>query len=161
MMSYSAARKHGGHLVGWAGHFPRTTAGRGVEVATRELVEKPGVVLVGHIVDRIIEVEVVVVHPIHRVQVAEKTRWRNNVFTPETSSRLQSFVMLVCSAVNKLRIQDPEVDAYRDGLDRTLLRANLMLTPQQRGEKHRQARRTAEELKAAGARMRARPASAR
>ncbi len=31
------------------------------------LVEKPGIVLVGHIVDRIIEVEVVVVHPVHRV----------------------------------------------------------------------------------------------
>ena len=33
----------------------------------RVLVEKPGIVLVGHIVDRIIEVEVVVVHPVHRV----------------------------------------------------------------------------------------------
>ena len=29
--------------------------------------EKPGVVLVGHIVDRVIEVEVVVVHPVHGI----------------------------------------------------------------------------------------------
>jgi hypothetical protein len=67
MMSYPPAREHGGHLVGRAGHFPWATAGREVDVATRVLVEKPGLVLVRHIVDRIIEVEVVVVHPVHRV----------------------------------------------------------------------------------------------
>ena len=63
MMSNPPAREHGGHLVGRAGHFPWATAGREVDVATRELVEKPGVMLVGHIVDRVIEVEVVVVPP--------------------------------------------------------------------------------------------------
>src|SRR6266481_1731119 len=67
MMSNPAARKHGGKLVGRPAVFPRATAGREVYVATPVQVEKPGVVLVGHIVDRIIEVEVVVVHPVHRV----------------------------------------------------------------------------------------------
>ena len=38
-----------------------------MDVATPVLVEKPGVVLVGHIVDRVIEVEVVVVHPVHGI----------------------------------------------------------------------------------------------
>ena len=52
MMSNSAAREHGGHLVGRAGHFPWATAGREVDVAAPILVEKPGVVLVGHIVER-------------------------------------------------------------------------------------------------------------
>src|SRR6267154_556469 len=67
MMSNSPAREHGGKLVGRAAVFPWTTAGREVDVATPVLMQKPGVVLVGHIVDRIIEVEVVVVHPVHRV----------------------------------------------------------------------------------------------
>jgi len=30
-------------------------------------VEKPGVMLAGHVVDRVIEVEVVVVHPVHGI----------------------------------------------------------------------------------------------
>src|SRR5947207_15734202 len=67
MMRYAAALEYLGHSVSRPGHFPRTTAGREVDVAALVLVEKPGVVLVGHIVDRIIEVEVVVVHPVHRV----------------------------------------------------------------------------------------------
>src|SRR6266403_4346229 len=67
MMRNAAIPKNLGHSVGRAAVLPRSTAGREVDVATRQLVEKPGVVLVGHIVDRIIEVEVVVVHPVHRV----------------------------------------------------------------------------------------------
>jgi hypothetical protein len=35
VMSNPPAREHGGHLVGGAGHFPRTTASREVDVATR------------------------------------------------------------------------------------------------------------------------------
>jgi hypothetical protein len=33
----------------------------------RRPVEKPGVMLAGHVVDRVIEVEVVVVHPVHGI----------------------------------------------------------------------------------------------
>ena len=55
----------------------------------------------------------------------------------------------------------PEVDIYRDGIDRTLLRQNLKLTAQERIEKHQRARRTAEELKRAGRRMRSALGSAR
>ena len=67
MMRYSAALEHLRHSVGRAAVFPWAATGREVDVATPVLVEKPGIVLVGHIVDRIIEVEVVVVHPVHRV----------------------------------------------------------------------------------------------
>src|SRR6266550_4164451 len=46
MMSNPPAREHGGELVGRSAVFPRTTAGREVDVATRVLLEKPRVVLV-------------------------------------------------------------------------------------------------------------------
>src|SRR4051812_35251453 len=48
----------------------------------------------------------------------------------------------------------PEVAIYRDGIDRTLLRENLKLTPDERIEKHQRARRMAEELRRAGMRLR-------
>src|SRR5256885_4818572 len=67
MMSDPPAREHGGKLIGRPAVFPWAATGREVDVATPVLVEKPGIVLVGHIVDRIIEIEVVVVHPVHRV----------------------------------------------------------------------------------------------
>src|SRR5206468_11291455 len=67
MMSNPPAREHGGKLVGRAAVFPWAATGREVDVATPVLVEKPGIVLVGHIVDRIIEVEVVVVHSVHGI----------------------------------------------------------------------------------------------
>src|SRR5439155_24029175 len=67
MMRYAAALEYLGHAVSRPGHFPRATAGREVDVTTRQLLKKPGIVLVGHIVDRVIEVEVVIVHPVHRV----------------------------------------------------------------------------------------------
>ena len=67
MMRYSAALEHLRHSVGRSAVFPRTTAGREVDVAALVLVEKRGVVLVRHIVDRIIEVEVVVIHPVHGI----------------------------------------------------------------------------------------------
>src|SRR5213075_2866535 len=44
-----------------------TAAGHEPDVATGVLVEKPGIMLVRHIVDRVIEVEVVVVHPVHGI----------------------------------------------------------------------------------------------
>jgi len=67
MMSNPAAREHGGHLVGRPAVLPRATTGREMDVTTPVLVEKPGVMLVGHVVDRVIEVEVVVVHPVHGI----------------------------------------------------------------------------------------------
>jgi hypothetical protein len=67
MMSYPAILEHLGHSVGRPGHFPGTGAGRQVDVATPILIEKPGVILVGHVVDRVIEVEVVVVHSVHGI----------------------------------------------------------------------------------------------
>ena len=67
MMRDAAILEHLGHSVGRAAVLPRATAGREVDVATPVLVEKPGITLVRHIVDRVIEVEVVVVHPVHRI----------------------------------------------------------------------------------------------
>jgi hypothetical protein len=40
------------------------------------LTDKPGVVLVGHVVDRVIEIEVVVVHPVHRIAAITVCRER-------------------------------------------------------------------------------------
>lgn len=67
MMRYAAALEYFGHSVGRSAVFPGTTAGHEVDVAALVLMEKPGVVLVGHVVDRIIEIEVVVVHPVHGI----------------------------------------------------------------------------------------------
>src|SRR5215470_18950930 len=61
MMSNAAIPEDLGHSVGRPAVFPRTTAGHEPDVATRVLMEIPGVTLVGHIVDRVIEVEVIVV----------------------------------------------------------------------------------------------------
>ena len=65
MMSNAAIPQDLGQSVGRSAVLPRATAGHEPDVATPVLVEKPGVILVGHIVDRVIEVEVVVVHPVH------------------------------------------------------------------------------------------------
>ncbi len=68
---------------------------------------------------------------------------------------------VIRSAVHSFGTLSPEVDVYRDGVDRTLLRENLKLTAQERMEKHQRARRTAEELRRAGRRMRSARAPAR
>src|SRR5438874_2698611 len=67
MMSNAAIPEDLGHSVGRPAVLPRSTAGHESDVATGVLVEKPRVTLVGHIVDRVIEVEVVVIHAVHRV----------------------------------------------------------------------------------------------
>src|SRR4030095_16387035 len=67
MMSDAAIPESLRHSVGRPAVLPRTTAGHESDVATRVLVEKPGITLVGYVVDRIIEVEVVVVHSVHRI----------------------------------------------------------------------------------------------
>src|SRR5215472_16759328 len=67
MMSNAAIPEDLGHSVGRPAVLPRTTAGYEVDVATRVLVQTPGITLVSHIVHRVIEVEVVVVQPVPRV----------------------------------------------------------------------------------------------
>src|SRR5947207_12457851 len=64
MMSNAAIPEDLGHSIGGAAVLPRTTAGHEVDVTTPILIEKPGVTLVGHVVHRVIEVEVVVIHPV-------------------------------------------------------------------------------------------------
>ena len=59
--------KHLGHSVGRPAVLPRTTAGYQSDVATRVLMEIPRVTLVSHIVHRVIEIEVVIVHPVHGI----------------------------------------------------------------------------------------------
>ena len=66
-MRYAAALEYLGHSVRRAAVLPGTTAGREPDIATRVLVEKPRITQISHIVDRVIEVEVVVVHPVHRI----------------------------------------------------------------------------------------------
>ena len=67
MMSDAAIFEDLGHSVGRPAVLPRTTAGHEMDVATPVLVEKPRVILVGYVVDRVIEVEIVVIHTVHRV----------------------------------------------------------------------------------------------
>src|SRR4029077_10020968 len=67
MMSNATVPEDLRHSVGGPAVFPWTTAGHEVDVATRVLLEIPGVTLVRHVVDGVIEVEVVVIHPVHRV----------------------------------------------------------------------------------------------
>ncbi len=67
MMRNAAIPQDLGHPIGRPAVLPRTTPGHESDVATRVLMEKPGITLVGHIVDRVIEVEIVVIHSVHRV----------------------------------------------------------------------------------------------
>jgi hypothetical protein len=67
MMSDAAVLENLRHSVGRPAVLPWTAAGHESDVASRVLMEKPWVILVSHIVDRVIEVKIVVVHPVHRV----------------------------------------------------------------------------------------------
>lgn len=51
---------------------------------------------------------------------------------------------------------DPVIEAYKKDVDRTLLRENLKLTPSERLEKFEQFMEFVRELRATGAKMRAR-----
>lgn len=51
---------------------------------------------------------------------------------------------------------DPVIEAYKNDVDRTLLREMLKLTPQQRSEKFASFMELAYEMRAAGERIRAR-----
>src|SRR4029450_151685 len=80
MMSNAAIPENLGHSVGRPAVLPRTTAGHEPDIATPILVEKPGVILVRHIVDRIVEVEVVVVHTVHGITQIVDARKRVAAF---------------------------------------------------------------------------------
>ena len=67
MMSDAAIPEDLRHSVGRSTVLPRTTAGHEPDIATCVLMEIPRVTLIGDVVDRVIEVEVVVVHPIHGI----------------------------------------------------------------------------------------------
>src|SRR6267378_7427899 len=67
MMSNAAVPEDLGHSVGRPAVLPRTTASHEPDVATCVVMEIPRVTLVGHIVDRVIEIEVVVIHAVHRI----------------------------------------------------------------------------------------------
>src|SRR4051812_37435436 len=67
MMSNAAIPENLRHSVGGSAVLPRTTPGYQSNVAARVLMEIPWVSLVSHIVDRVIEVKIVIVHPIHGV----------------------------------------------------------------------------------------------
>ncbi len=77
MMRDAAVPEHFGEAVGRARHFPRAAAGREVDVAGAVLVEKPGVVQVCDVVDRVIEIKIVVVHAVHGIAhgASRSTSW--------------------------------------------------------------------------------------
>src|SRR4030095_15663543 len=64
MMSNAAIPQDLRHSVGRPAVLPWATAGHEPDVATRVLMEKPRVTLVRHVVHRVIEIEVVVVHSV-------------------------------------------------------------------------------------------------
>src|SRR5216117_92057 len=67
MMSNATVPENLGHPVGRPAVLPRTAAGHEVDIATRVLMEKPRVTLVSHIVHRVIEVEIVVIHAVYGI----------------------------------------------------------------------------------------------
>jgi alkylated DNA repair dioxygenase AlkB len=75
-MGNAAVLKNVRHSISRPAVLPWTTAGREVNVAARVLVKKPGIALVGHVIDRVIEVKVVVVHAVHGIPQVINTRER-------------------------------------------------------------------------------------
>ena len=55
--------------------------------------------------------------------------------------------------------RDPVIEAYKKDIDRTLLRENLRLSPEQRLEEFQKFQRLAGEMKAAGEELRRRQGS--
>src|SRR5438046_8586950 len=67
MMSNAAIFEDLRHSVGRPAVLPWTTACHKPDVATRVLMEIPWVSLVSHVVHRVIEIEIVIIHTIHGV----------------------------------------------------------------------------------------------
>ena len=80
VMTNAAVSQDLGHSVARPAVLPRTAAGHEPDVATRVLMEIPRITLVGHVVDWVIEIEVVVVHSVHRVPHVVYARQRVAAF---------------------------------------------------------------------------------
>jgi len=80
MMRNAAVPEDFRHSIGRPAVLPRATAGHEMDVATRVLIEIPGVTLVSHIVHRIIKIEIVVIHPVHGVSHVIDARERVAAF---------------------------------------------------------------------------------
>jgi hypothetical protein len=66
-MSDSLAGEDLGQPIGGAAVLPLTCAGADVDVARGELAQDPGIAQVREIIHRIVEIKIIVVHPIHEV----------------------------------------------------------------------------------------------
>jgi len=70
----SFARKNLGEAIGRGTVFPRAGAGDEVDIAGSKLFVIPGIGEIGEVVDRIVEIEIVVVHPIHEISEVVNAR---------------------------------------------------------------------------------------
>ena len=80
VMSNAAIPENLRHSIRRPAVLPRTTASYQMDVATRVLMEIPRVTLVSHVVHRVIEIEVVVIHPVHGVSHVVDARERVTAF---------------------------------------------------------------------------------
>src|SRR3954451_18311625 len=60
VMANAAARQDGRHSIGFVAALPWPAAGHEVDVARRQVAELPWVGCVRHLIDRVVEVEIVV-----------------------------------------------------------------------------------------------------
>lgn len=74
--------------------------------------------------------------------------------TPRLSSTGQSFVKYTMDFFTQPLEPNPVIEAYKKDVDRTLIRENLKLSPEQRLLKLMELQRFAQELQAAGRRLR-------
>src|SRR6266850_1680149 len=116
MMRNAPTRQDLGQSVGGAAVLPRTTAGHEPDVATGVLVEKPGITLVSHIVDRVIKVEVVVIHPVHRVPHVVDARER--VAALHVVGMLEEGVGRVKGTERRAQGGDPDARRLALGVDK-------------------------------------------
>jgi len=115
MMRNTAIPEDLGHSIGRPAVLPRTAAGHQVDIATRVMMEIPGVTLVGHIVDRVVEVEVVVVHAVHGVSHIVDARER--VATLHVIGMFQESVGRVISAERCAQRGNPDAWRLALGID--------------------------------------------
>src|SRR5437773_9479635 len=67
VMTNAAVSQDLGHSVARPAVLPRTAAGHEPDVATRVMVKVPWVTQISHVIHRVVEVEVVVIHAVHGV----------------------------------------------------------------------------------------------
>jgi hypothetical protein len=115
MMRNAAISEDLRHSVGRPAILPRTAAGYEVDVATRVLMEKPGVILVRHIVDRVVEVEIVVIHAVHGISQIVDARER--VASLHVVGMLEESVGRVIGAERCTQRGDPDAGRLALGID--------------------------------------------